>query len=80
MYLFDCNLGEFVEKEIFLCLELNEIKMFFLLNKNIVLIFVVCCFFWILLVIEIFLMIDNRKKIVFLKFDDGCLILVKWWI
>ena len=53
MYLFDCNSGEFVEKETLLRSEQNETK------------------------IEIFLTIDNRKKIVFLKFDDGCLILVK---
>lgn len=77
MYLFDCNSGEFVEKETLLLSEQNETKTFFLLNKNIVLTFVVYRLFRTPLAIEIFLTIDNRKKIVFLKFDDGCLILVK---
>lgn len=77
MYLFDCNSGEFVEKETLLRSEQNETKTFFLLNKNIVLTFVVCRLFRTPLAIEIFLTIDNRKKIVFLKFDDRCLILVK---
>ena len=77
MYLFDCNSGEFVEKETLLRSEQNETKTFFLLNKNIVLTFVVYRLFRTPLAIKIFLTIDNRKKIVFLKFDDGCLILVK---
>lgn len=77
MYLFDCNSGEFVEKETLLRSEQNETKTFFLLNKNIVLTFVVYRLFRTPLAIEIFLTIDNRKKIVFLKFDDECLILVK---
>lgn len=77
MYLFDCNSGEFVEKETLLLSEQNETKTFFLLNKNIVLTFVVYRLFRTPLAIEIFLTIDNRKKIVFLKFDDECLILVK---